>query len=340
MSDPVASDTPVNPVPVESIFLRSRGVDADTEGSVTYHTENSGIPTATVSNTTPADIDLFTDTPVNTDPLPRESDDEEGEQATQVEIDSGDELKLDPPSVGAAAADSDDSNDSIQLVHNKYMNIFFKHKGSGTMNAIMAPFATVETLKAVIHNKIYVAPEDQYIRFKCKVLDEDHKYLIEYGLENDSNLGEVTLEPLKGGAKTKKVNLKSKPVVVHIKPLAIPTDKMTDAGNKLVEIQRLDPATLTADAIIKSMGLDQMKALVHELEHGKSHVDKKILAIHEYTNIGKSIIDAKVVLDEALTRLSGIHYEVITKQFEEMNDLITALNREIGRKAAADVQMV
>lgn len=221
-----------------------------------------------------------------------------------------------------------------------YINIFYTWRGK-TQCATLAATDAVYTLKAVIHNRIFQAPEEFTLRFDGQALEDSH-FLAEYNILNGSHVNLIAGDPeMIGGGKTKKVALKSKPVVIHVKPFTVPLAKLELAGAKLLEIQNLVPASMTVQSIFDKMTLQSLEEFAKELKSGKAHVDVKLLGMHKYTGVGKPIVEAQDAFAEALTRLSGIYYEAITREFADMEQLMEVINQEIGKKkgSGADASM-
>ena len=100
---------------------------------------------------------------------------------------------------------------------------------------------TIDCIKAIVANKFetYVDPKFMTLRKEGEDEElEDDCTLADYYVHHTMTSKLVLTIEQDGGAKTKKVALKSKPMVIHVKPLVIPADKMSLAGNKLVEIQK------------------------------------------------------------------------------------------------------
>ena len=204
----------------------------------------------------------------------------------------------------------------------------------------------IETVKAKIQGKTGITVDKQRLFFAGQQLKAEgtllgYNTLADYNIKAQNTIEMMEdREKVKGGAGVKKSGIKLKPKVAKVKTVlttsAVQVPVLEQATNVAVQFAAM--TTATADEVVADMSTESLLACKTFMNEDRTHIDKKLEKICEYTTQWQKLEAARLLIVESQARCSHIVKEAIANKFDTVGDLSDRIDQAVAAKLNATPQ--
>ena len=205
----------------------------------------------------------------------------------------------------------------------------------------------IETVKAKIQGKTGITVDKQRLFFAGKLLITEgtllgYSTLADYGIKALNTIEMMEdREKVKGGmAGAKKSGIKLKPKVAKVRTVLTTTAVQVPVLEQAtaVAVQFAGVTTAAADEVVADMTTESLLACKAFMNEDRTHIEKKLEKICEYTTQWQKLEAARLLIVESQARCSHIVKEAIANKFDTVGEFSVSIDKAVAAKLNATPQ--
>ena len=202
----------------------------------------------------------------------------------------------------------------------------------------------IETVKAKIQGKTGITVDKQRLFFAGQQLKAEgtllgYNTLADYNIKAQNTIELMDdREKVKGGAGARKSGIKLKPKVAKVKTVlttsAVQVPILEQAT--AVAVQFAAVTTAAADEVVADMTTESLLACKTFMNEDRTHIEKKLEKICEYTTQWQKLEAARLLIVESQARCSHIVKEAIANKFDTVGEFSVSVDKAVAAARAQE----
>ena len=204
----------------------------------------------------------------------------------------------------------------------------------------------IETVKAKIQGKTGITVDKLRLFFAGQQLKAEgtllgYNTLADYNIKAQNTIEMMDdREKVKGGAGARTSGIKLKPKVAKVKTVLTTTAVQVPVLEQAttVAVQFAGVTTAAADEVLADMTTESLLACKAFMNEDRTHIEKKLEKICEYTTQWQKLEAARLLIVESQARCSHIVKEAVANKFDTVGEFSVSIDKAVAAKLNATPQ--